>query len=96
MGASGIKRRKPKRKLRDFTDDLPPGDERRAFGRFEWNQYSPAGQLERGWFASRQVARYGTRHAARKSLRMLWLSLPIVALTVGAIVIVSYAISRIS
>jgi hypothetical protein len=95
VGAQGIKRRKPKRKLRDFTDDLAPGDERRVFGRFDWNQYSPAGMLERGWFVSRQVARNGTDHAGRKSLRLLYLSLPIVAVALVAIVIVSYGISLI-
>lgn len=95
MGAQGIKRRKPKRKLRDLTDDLSPGDERRVFGRFEWNAYSPAGGLERGWFLSRQIARNGTDHAGRKSLRLLYLSLPIIAVALVVIVIVAYGISLI-
>jgi hypothetical protein len=88
VGAQGIKRRKPKRQLRDFTDDLAPGDEQRVFGRFQWGSYSPAGAFERGAFFMRQVARNGTDHAGRKSLRMLYLSLPAIAVVLGVIYVV--------
>jgi hypothetical protein len=79
VGARGIKRRKPKRELRDFTDDLTPGDEQRLFGRFRWGAYTPAGNLERFGFLTRQLARGGNDHAGRDSFRLLWLSLPIIA-----------------
>jgi hypothetical protein len=95
MGARGIKRRKPKRELRDLTDDLAPGDDRRVFGRFQWGTYSPAGTLERAGFFARQLRRNGNDHAGRKSFRLLYLSLPIIAVAVVAIVIVAYALSLI-
>jgi hypothetical protein len=88
VGAQGIKRRKPKRELRDLTDDLSPGDEQRVFGRFQWGSYSPAGTYERFAFFMRQLSRNGADHAGRKSLRMLYLSLPVIALVFGAVVLV--------
>jgi hypothetical protein len=95
MGAQGIKRRKPKRELRDLTDQLTPGDEQRVFGRFQWGTYSPAGTLERGMFFIRQRARGGSDHAGRKSLRLLSLSLPAIALVLGAIVLVLIVLQHI-
>jgi hypothetical protein len=88
VGAQGIKRRKPKRELRDLTDDLAPGDERRVFGRFESDTYTPAGTFERGGFFLRQLKRNGTDHAGSKSLRLLYLSLPAIALVLGALILV--------
>jgi hypothetical protein len=88
VGAQGIKRRKPKRELRDLTDDLAPGDEQRVFGRFQWGNYTPAGNLERSGFFLRQLSRNGTDHAGRKSLRLLYLSLPAIALVLGVIMVV--------
>lgn len=41
-------------------DDVSPADEARLFQRFRWNQWSPAGNLERYGFFWRQVARNGT------------------------------------
>ena len=94
MGARGIKRRKPKRELRDLTDDLAPGDERRVFGRFENDTYTPMGSLERGGFFLRQLSRNGSDHAGRKSLRLLYLSLPAIALVLGALIIVMTVVSH--
>jgi hypothetical protein len=87
VGAQGIKRRKLKHELRDLTDDLAPGDEQRVFGRFQWGTYSPAGTFERGAFFLRQLSRNGTGHAGRKSLRLLYLSLPAIALVLGTIML---------
>jgi hypothetical protein len=94
VGAQGIKRRKRKRKLHDFTDDLV-GDERRVFGRFQWGTYSPAGTFERGFFAMRQLRRNGSDHAARKSLRLLYLSLPEIAVVLGTIALVALLLKHI-
>ena len=85
MGAQGIKRRKPKRELRDLTDDLAPGDERRVFGRFENDTYTPMGSIERGGFFLRQLSRNGADHAGRDSLRLLYLSLPAIAAVLGVL-----------
>jgi hypothetical protein len=38
---------------------MSPTDQARLFGGFRWNQYSPAGQLERGGFFLRQFRRNG-------------------------------------
>jgi hypothetical protein len=88
VGAQGIKRRKPKQEMRDLTDDLAPGDEQRVFGRFQWGNYTLAGNLERSGFFLRQLSRNGTDHAGRKSLRLLYLSLPAIALVLGVIAVV--------
>jgi hypothetical protein len=47
-----------------------------------------------GLFA-RQLARHGSDHAGRKSLRLLYLSLPIIAVALVVIVIAAYGISLI-
>ncbi len=94
MGAQGIKRRKPKHELRDLTDDLTPGDEQRVFGRFQSGAYSLTGTFERGAFFLRQLSRNGTDHAGRKSLRLLYLSLPAIALVLGTIVLVVTVLSH--
>jgi hypothetical protein len=62
MGRQGIKRRKPRRELPD-TDNVSEGDVDRLFGRFRWNEYSPAGNLERSGFFWRQFTRNGARGA---------------------------------
>lgn len=94
MGASGIKRRKPKRELRDLTDDLSPGDQRRMFGRFESGAYTPMGTIERGGFFLRQWARCGSDHAGRKSLRLPYLSVPLVAVGLVVLVTVVFVLGR--
>jgi hypothetical protein len=94
VGAQGIKRRKPKHELRDLTDDLARGDEQRVFGRFQWGTYTLAGTLERSGFFLRQLSRNGTDHAGRKSLRLLYLSLPAIALVLGGIVLVLAVLSH--
>jgi hypothetical protein len=50
--------------------------------------YTPAGNLERSGFFLRQLSRNGTDHAGRKSLRLLYLSLPAIALVLGVIAVV--------
>lgn len=44
---------------------------------------------------ARQLGRRGSAHAGRKSLRLLYLSLPIIAVALVAIVILAYALSLI-
>jgi hypothetical protein len=94
VGARGIKRRKPKRELHDFTDHLAPGDERRVFGRFENSTFSPMGNVERSWFFGRQLARGDDGRAFRNALRMLWLSLPIIAALVLAIMLLAFVVQH--
>jgi hypothetical protein len=95
VGARGIKRRKPKREPRDLTADLSSDDDRRVFGRFRWGTYSPAGTLERGAFFGRQLGRNGSDHAGRRSLRLLYLSLPVLAVVGVALVLVAVVLSLI-
>jgi hypothetical protein len=61
MGSSGIKKRKRRRRA-DAASSAPisDGDVQRLFGRFTWNQYSPAGTLERNGFFWRQLGRYSS------------------------------------
>jgi hypothetical protein len=60
VGASGIRRRKPRREL-PRVESLPPGDADRVFGRFSWGGFSPAGNLERNGFFWRQLRRRRVR-----------------------------------
>jgi hypothetical protein len=94
VGARGIKRRKPKRELHDFTSHLPPGDQRRVFGQFENGTFSPMGNIERSWFFGRQLARGENDRAFRNALRMLWLSLPIIAALALAIVVLAFVVQH--
>jgi hypothetical protein len=55
---------------------------------------APADRLRRS-LSPRQIARNGTDRAARKSFRLLYLSLPIIAVALVVIVIVAYGISLI-
>jgi hypothetical protein len=62
MGSAGIKRRKRTRRANAKpTEPMSEGDVQRLFGRFVWNQYSPAGTLERNGFFWRQLNRYHGR-----------------------------------
>ena len=58
MGSAGIKRRK-KRRARDTPPEtrISEGDVNRLFGRFTWDPYTPAGNLERNGFLWRQLRR---------------------------------------
>jgi hypothetical protein len=93
VGARGIKRRKPKRELRDLSANLSSDDERRVFGRFQWSTSSPAGAFERGEFFVRHLGRNGSDHAGRKSLRLLCLTLPMLALVGAALVLVAVVLN---
>jgi hypothetical protein len=99
MGAQGIKRRKHHRAARDGNTPPEPkisdGDVGRLFGRFTWGAYTPAGWLERNGFFLRQLSRNGSDHALRKSLRLLYLSLPAIAAVLGAVVLVIYLLGRV-
>ena len=90
VGARGIKRRKPKHELHDFTDDLTPGDEQRLFGRFRWGNYSPAGNLERNGFFWRQLSRGGHDHAGRDALQFMLYALPFVLAFVAVMMLLAF------
>jgi hypothetical protein len=57
--------------------ELGPEDEARLFGRFRWNQYSPAGSVERAGFFARQARRNGTDLGWRWGLDALRLVVPL-------------------
>jgi hypothetical protein len=78
MGAAGIKRRKRKRRLPD-VGDIAEGDQARLFGRFTWNQYSPAGNLERSGFLARQFNRNGFRGVGSFLWQARWMFLVVPA-----------------
>jgi hypothetical protein len=62
VGSAGIKRRKKTRRANAKpAEPMSEGDVQRLFGRFTWNQYSPAGTLERNGFFWRQLNRYPGR-----------------------------------
>jgi hypothetical protein len=87
VGASGIKRRKPKRKLPEPHVDMTPGDQRRAFGQFTWGSFSPAGAMEREGFFWRQVTR--ARRLEPGWRRNLGYALASVIMVIGAIYVLT-------
>lgn len=59
VGSPGIKKRKKYRRPNARTSaPMSDGDVQRLFGRFSWNEYSPAGAMERNGFLLRQLKRY--------------------------------------
>jgi hypothetical protein len=70
-------KRKGRRRL-PKVDDIGSDDTARLFGRFRWNQYSPAGTVERAGFFARQARRNGTELGWRWGLGILRLIVPIV------------------
>jgi hypothetical protein len=83
MGAQGIRRRKPRRKLPD-VGGMTEGDVGRLFGRFTWGAYSPAGGLERGGYFLRQLRRNGTKGAWEFVAQAKWV---FVMFAVGVVMI---------
>lgn len=81
MGSQGIKRRKKRQKLPPVPK-MTEGDVDRLFGHFTWNQYSPAGRLERTGFLWRQLARRsGRRDGLTMAGYLVWaiVALPLLA-----------------
>jgi hypothetical protein len=58
VGSAGIKRRKRRRAKNAAPEEhISEGDVNRLFGRFTWDPYTPAGNLERNGFLWRQLGR---------------------------------------
>jgi hypothetical protein len=58
VGSAGIRRRR-KRRPKNASPEarISEGDVNRLFGRFTWDAYTPAGNLERNGFLWRQLGR---------------------------------------
>ena len=83
-------RRKGRRHLPKVEGDIGPEDTARLFGRFRWNQYTPAGTVERAGFFARQVNRNGDALGWRWGFAAMRVLVPIV---VGVAVVV-YVLAR--
>jgi hypothetical protein len=83
-------KRKGRRHLPKVSGDLDAADTARLFQRFRWNQYSPAGTVERTGFLARQIARNGTSRGWAWGWSAMRLAAPLV---VGG-VLVLYLITR--
>ena len=78
-------KRKGRRHLPKVDGDLGPEDTARLFGRFRWNQYTPAGSIERAGFFARQATRHGTREGWRWGFGAMVVMIPIV---IGAALVI--------
>jgi hypothetical protein len=84
-------KRKGRRRLPKVPGDLGADDTARLFGRFRWNQYTPAGTVERAGFFARQAARNGSREGWRWGFGAMVVVIPIVlgaALLIYALTVV--------
>jgi len=82
-------KRKGRHRLPKVHGDLDAEDTARLFGRFRWNEYTPAGTVERARFFARQGARNGTGAGWRWGFRGVLVAIPIV---IGAVVLI-YALT---
>jgi hypothetical protein len=58
MGSAGMRRRRKRRARNTSAEErISEGDVNRLFGRFTWDPYTPAGNLERNGFLWRQLGR---------------------------------------
>ena len=71
-------KRKGRRHLPKVVGDIGREDTARLFGRFRWNQYTPAGTVERAGFFARQADRNGTGLGWRWGFGILLLIVPII------------------
>ena len=71
-------KRKGRHHLPKVQGDLGPDDTARLFGRFRWNQYTPAGTVERAGFFARQAAHNGSREGWRWGFGAMFVVIPIV------------------
>jgi hypothetical protein len=86
VGSAGMKR-KGRRHLPKVGGDIGAEDTARLFGRFRWNQYSPAGSVERAGFFARQAGRTGTDLGRQWGFGIVRLLLPL-ALGVAVVALV--------
>ena len=70
--------RRGRHHLPKVRGDLGPDDTARLFGRFRWNQYTPAGSIERAGFFARQAARHGTGDGWRWGFSAMVVVIPLV------------------
>jgi hypothetical protein len=71
-------KRKRRHHLPKVQGDIGPEDTARLFQRFRWNQFTPAGTVERAGFFARQAARNGTADGWSWGFRALLLVAPVI------------------
>jgi hypothetical protein len=84
-------KRRGRRHLPKVRGDLDPADTARLFGDFRWNQWSPAGRLERFGFFTRQLGRNGDREGWAWG----WAALKLVTPLVVGLALLAYGAARV-